>query len=1320
MKGKKEVKKPKQAKPLKELLPPGFTKQPREPLPLSIPDSRPATHQYEFQIPSLCPNWPGDDAALNHDFELSSVTLYEDDFEYVFPPSIYEFCPRENVIMKWPEDIVGMNEITSRFSKRFNPKKQATSGMGGSFFSMSISRQQNISEIATDEAEKAMVVVSFIERDETPEEFEARKQKEAEKIALMKKKPPKTEELHIGKVKEVKLGNIEMGKQLPHCSKWISSQLQILKDKGWKDPHTSESLWNKIYPQKEGIPIYNPSGRYWVKLMLLGVPRLVEIDCRVPTNLEGLCLLPRSSTFRDLWPIILTKAYFKLYSFRWRNISKFVSVPDDEIDGSFIYSLTGMLPQKMTINQINQDEWRLIQNWLRDDAWDQGRVLVSVHCSTEKTPSIPSMSYIEEDKDEYRSKDTFTEMVPVPEIEIENIPEKNVSAEESQIRTPTQRNLGGLQVTTTEGRKYSLNQNPNRPVHVLNGFGYLLYEAFSNPEEFDMKKVLRKEKVRIQEEAKTALLRAKATSPARKLKRHQSPARLREYQKRKARREKEKEEKRQKLLEVKLCQVYKFLRIKTAVTNIPVLTVDCGFSPQEIDEAKLRLLNQQFFQDKEVAAFERLMEEEDRELFDPKDSGIEESNQEESIINYDQLVQPPQRAQGGVWISSDDFPFAFTEFIIYHHISFYPHNMILDDLWKDQSVPFTHNQDFDVWIIDAKSDATFLVAFSPLLPNDLKFQPSSISLMIQRYDFENEVNIPWDDEAKLTSTSILANQYNVSEGLYVLKPSIMCAPCGSITWISSTVPVETMSRMKYLSEKQGWSISSLNFDYSAIAKKAFYIPMKVEITSTDPLPVFIKLSSSDPNLLSSAQLLLINRDKDPLEQKYSYLDIATLESQRISFSPNEKGYRLLLLIISSTSLLDGQVSLNILTKTPEQIKATPGDMMDPAEFSDRYLPNKYGIIFKEHFFIPEEVHFSLHLRLRKGGLPIPGSKTKELAPEEPLLASRLIKLSLYEGDTIICSSEGYNQAYFTHINLRNNGREFLLVCKFDITEIPEIMNPSEETQDMNWIMRIISSESIAIAKDTRKEDREEAIRKSWETSQPGRQELAKTSRGRYLAQMKKNNGEALNDQENELLKDSWADRRKQKKEQEVAGKPKPKGKDAKNVKEVEKPQVVEFEIPKAEDHVMHSVQKFLNHAHSDRLKTIKQVNLDRQLFTYEFIEESKVLLKQDIQNFAQIQEQRKALRQQYKQEFDAKKEFYKAQMLKRKEQMDSNLQVYKESRGNYQNRCDKRKEILTKLQTALQANDLATLEQAINDPFALACDPVLLNQCLKVLSKTKK
>ena len=47
-------------------------------------------------------------------------------------------------------------------------------------------------------------------------------------------------------------------------------------------------------------------------------------------------------------------------------------------------------------------------------------------------------------------------------------------------------------------------------------------------------------------------------------------------------------------------------------------------------------------------------------------------------------------------------------------------------------------------------------------------------------------------------------------------------------------------------------------------------------------------------------------------------------------------------------------------------------------------------------------------------------------------------------------------------------------------------------------MKLFTSETIAVIKDTDKEDREKALKASWEAAEPGRAEKAAKSRARYL------------------------------------------------------------------------------------------------------------------------------------------------------------------------------------------------------------------------------
>ena len=72
-----------------------------------------------------------------------------------------------------------------------------------------------------------------------------------------------------------------------------------------------------IYPQnKDGIPIYNPEGKYIVKLWLNGVARQVIVDDRLPIDQHSNLLCSHTSDGRngsfELWVSIIEKAYMKL------------------------------------------------------------------------------------------------------------------------------------------------------------------------------------------------------------------------------------------------------------------------------------------------------------------------------------------------------------------------------------------------------------------------------------------------------------------------------------------------------------------------------------------------------------------------------------------------------------------------------------------------------------------------------------------------------------------------------------------------------------------------------------------------------------------------------------------------------------------------------------------------------------------------------------------------------------------------------------------------------------------------------------------------
>ena len=182
--------------------------------------------------------------------------------------------------------------------------------------------------------------------------------------------------------------SLDLGFGMPAYTKWVTSQFQLAKDRYIRDVDSNELIWQRIYPQENGMPVLSPSGKYWVKLRFMGKERLIEIDDRIPCDTRMMPILPRTSNLMELWPQLLMKALLKVYSYKWYQAD---GLFDQEIgDGSIIHSLTGLIAEHIPITDFRGEAMPLFRNLLTDDAYFGHKAYLTAYCQEDFRPKLPT------------------------------------------------------------------------------------------------------------------------------------------------------------------------------------------------------------------------------------------------------------------------------------------------------------------------------------------------------------------------------------------------------------------------------------------------------------------------------------------------------------------------------------------------------------------------------------------------------------------------------------------------------------------------------------------------------------------------------------------------------------------------------------------------------------------------------------------------------------------------------------------------------------------------------------------------------------------
>ncbi|GMF12850.1 unnamed protein product [Phytophthora lilii] len=116
-------------------------------------------------------------------------------------------------------------------------------------------------------------------------------------------------------------------------------------------------LWQAIYPQdSSGHPIYNPGGKYSVKLFVFGRWRRVDIDDKLPLDADGNVIYLASSMKNEIWPSLIVKALYKVL--HWLHPNSMLSGESNDMSIGLVNSMCQSFVQIMlTLTSWKVSRW---------------------------------------------------------------------------------------------------------------------------------------------------------------------------------------------------------------------------------------------------------------------------------------------------------------------------------------------------------------------------------------------------------------------------------------------------------------------------------------------------------------------------------------------------------------------------------------------------------------------------------------------------------------------------------------------------------------------------------------------------------------------------------------------------------------------------------------------------------------------------------------------------------------------------------------------------------------------------------------------------
>ena len=1108
---------------------------------------------------------------------------------------------------------------------------------------------------------KKINIVNYTERDETDEEYQTRVndtiERQKESLAKYKTTKDKKGEKPVVQKPEdfskIKIYNLQpsdldvkflidrekMCKSFKDKNdfrinyafiSWLTSVFQNILDLNILDCYTNKSIICNIYPQKNGNPIYNPSGHYAIKLYFMGKPRRIDIDDRMPCNIHGEYILPKCEELSEIWPALFIKALMKLNIYKIRH--PFYEKNEENVDTSYIYALTGYHTQILKYMSLESEIHDILKNNINDEIYrNKTKFILCLNLLQKKVDGVKKEKYYEEILDIYnkiKENNLIREETLVKEnedINNNNFNNNNknnkplvftqtdkkitlLSKEnKSNIKKPENRKslftfspFGGGKGNT--GIKFLLtkdnitnsisrgkeikNQRTGKKqktisikgklflenqIDILYNFAYSINDYFSNGN-FNMSrlKVLDFEDLKRNLKANNVIFKQLSQIEKREF-----------FNRRKVLKAKQLEIKNHRIQEIqKEGKPFLIIKIKSECKNKYKIDSGMTFTEDDIYMAKKCILNNWNFPPPEF--FNKYFKKYENNINDIEEETKEKSEKKKkkkissldfTRENYIQLIgdeinkynstenikEPLVKSDGGNWINFSDFNFLFNTILILYNPKnlFIGGNISVDDNWLDYKMDcFEPKDDFNVIKLNKENIENKDKIYNCFII----FEPNNDRTLLGKDKIDNYIIFDLlDENNNIISKNITMNKFysthiieNLSGNLsyYIIIKGGIYHFGFYLQFYSEAHLIENLSYQNYLSQILDYKICNFKFEHPYIANENFYLLTRLHITPNNSSE---ENNNEKKDELNLGGLKIIFNIKYPIKHLKKYMKIFIQKEEEEEDNKYHKGKEVF--INEQIHLEEGNYLIAIYFQNlPSTIKENSGEInivysnknyiinqienIDFYEIGDKYKPNKYNIVFKEKIFSCDNIYTSLYIELNQEN-----EKNNEkynliyllyqLGDKENKNIEILdSKFSYNLRGTLIHKFESYNTLLIPNIKLKGGlivpenkkGPKkdhqipetiyypYLLICYINSPNVLNIKN-------LSWKIKIFSSDNLCFVADSSKEENEQLMKNGWEEQEPGRANLAKISRKRFLFEkMRKEGGEIKNEEDMEILK----------------------------------------------------------------------------------------------------------------------------------------------------------------------------------------------------------